>query len=292
MGLILNSLLQPRVLIDDIRLSLSTTVNWWGLLPVLIWGERRRIRFRGLPGCALVGYDDYVKVRDLLARGHTPSCEGGEVSVRLGKYSLVGGSQLGMVVHEMLYEAPYRRLDYRGKVVLDVGGFYGETAVLFYALGAKRVVVYEPVEENVRCIRENLRRNGLEAEVHGEGMGARDGSARVRYDIVTSSFGLRGFGSREREIRLRAAEKIIRESVADIAKIDCEGYESALLSVPNGVIRLIPRYIVEAHSPAVREALLRKFRSAGYDVRESRGRTNSFTTLVCERRMLVGHPMA
>jgi FkbM family methyltransferase len=289
MGLIANSLLQPRVLLEDLRLSLSTTRNWWALLPMLIWGKRERIQFRGWPMGDPVGYDDYVKVRDLLARGHMPSYEGGEVSVRLGKYSLVGGSQLGMVVHEVLYDAPYRRLNYHGKVVLDVGGFYGETAILFYALGASRVVVYEPVKENVRLIRENLRRNGLEAEVHEEGMGARDGTARVRYDIVTSSFGLRRVGSKEREMRLRGAEGILRSSVADIAKIDCEGYESALLGVPKDVIRLIPKYIVEAHSPSVRDSLVRKFRSAGYEVKGYKGRTNSFTTLICERRMLLGH---
>jgi FkbM family methyltransferase len=289
MGLIANSLLHPRVLLDDIRFSLSTTRNWWALLPMLLWRKRQKVLFRGWSLGYPVGYDEYVKVRDLLARGHMPSYEGGEISVRMGKYSLVGGSQLGMVVHEILYDAPYRRLNYNGKVVLDMGGFYGETAILFYALGASRVVVYEPVEENVRLIRENLRRNGLEAEVHDEGMGPRDGTASVRYDIVTSSFGLRQVGSKEREIRLRNAEAILRESVADIAKIDCEGYESALLAVPNDVIRLIPKYIVEAHSPAVRDALVRKFRSASYEVKGHRGRTNSFTTLICERRMLLGH---
>jgi FkbM family methyltransferase len=287
MGLILNSLRQPRVLLEDIRLSLSTTINWWELLPIIIFSGRRQIKFRGLSVKDPVGYDDYMKIRDLLAHGHLPAYQGGEVSVRLGKYSLVGGSQLGMVFHEVLFDTPYRRLDYCGKVVLDVGGFYGETAVLFYALGARRVVVYEPVAENVRLIRENLRRNWLDAEVHEEGMGTVDGTARVRYDIVTSSFGLREVGSREREIRLRGAEGIIKASVADIAKIDCEGYESALLTVPNDVIRLIPKYIVEAHSPAVKEALVRKFRSAIYEVREFRGRTNSFTTLICQRRMLI-----
>lgn len=289
MGMIINCLLQLRALLDDIRLSLSTTINWWELLPILIFKERRSINFRGWSMADPVGYDDYVKIRDLLAHSHLPSYEGGEVSVRLGKYSLVGGSQLGMVFHEILFDAPYRRLDYRGKLVLDVGGFYGETAVLFYALGARRVVVYEPVAENVRLIRENLRRNELEAEVHEEGMGEADGTARVRYDIVTSSFGLREVGSREREIRLRGAEGIIKSSVADIAKIDCEGYESALLPVPNDIIRLIPKYIVEAHSPKVKEALVRKFRSASYEVREFRGRTNSFTTLICERRVLFSH---
>ena len=35
--------------------------------------------------------------------------------------------------------------DYKDKIVLDVGAFCGETAVFFYLMGAKKVVIYEPV---------------------------------------------------------------------------------------------------------------------------------------------------
>ena len=36
--------------------------------------------------------------------------------------------------------------DYKGKTVLDIGGFCGETAVFFASQGAKKVVIYEPVK--------------------------------------------------------------------------------------------------------------------------------------------------
>jgi predicted RNA methylase len=47
--------------------------------------------------------------------------------------------------------------DYRNKVVLDVGGFEGESAIYFWLRGAKRVIIYEPVNSHVQFINKNVK---------------------------------------------------------------------------------------------------------------------------------------
>ena len=59
--------------------------------------------------------------------------------------------------------------DCRGKVVLDVGGFEGESAVYFWQKGAKKIIVYEPLVEHVEYIDRNVKLNRIDAEIHPSG---------------------------------------------------------------------------------------------------------------------------
>jgi predicted RNA methylase len=68
--------------------------------------------------------------------------------------------------------------DYQDKVVLDVGGFIDDTAVLFATLGAKKVIIYEPVVAHHEIIKINLSFNAVNAEIHEEGIGEIDGLQR------------------------------------------------------------------------------------------------------------------
>ncbi|MCL2685485.1 MAG: FkbM family methyltransferase [Candidatus Bathyarchaeota archaeon] len=188
------------------------------------------------------------------------------------KYQLIGCRVLIDVVTEL--ESGFYGYDYRGKVVLDVGGFEGESAVFFWSRGAKKVVVYEPVLEHHPVICENIRLNKVNAEVHSEGIGDSDGERVVAYVEIDLGFGLGTGGSNKLTIRLKEVSKVIAESGGDIAKFDCEGAELSLLTVPKETLRTLEYVMVEFHTPQIRKQLIEKFNSSGFTVSRDIDRGN------------------
>ena len=154
--------------------------------------------------------------------------------------------------------------NYQGKTVLDVGGFCGETAVFFASQGAKKVVIYEPVKVHHGLIRRNVAFNAINAELHEEGLGEKDGEVSINYDDVGLGFGLTNKGLKSLNIAVKNAEDILSQSQADIAKIDCEGAEINLIKVPKDILRLISCYLIETHTKAIREAITKKFMESGF----------------------------
>jgi FkbM family methyltransferase len=154
--------------------------------------------------------------------------------------------------------------DYKGKTVLDVGGYCGESAVFFGGRGAKKVIIYEPVEAHHELIQKNISLNRVNAELHKEGLGDKNGSLNINYDLTNLGFGLLSTGKKTLTIAIRSAQDIISQSHADIAKIDCEGAELALVGVPSDNLRLIDYYIIETHTNAIKEAITKKFLESGF----------------------------
>jgi FkbM family methyltransferase len=155
-----------------------------------------------------------------------------------------------------------------GKVVLDVGGFQGETAAYFSSIGAKKVIVYEPVVSHHKFIETNMALNNVNAELHEEGIGNMNGNQTIHYENLNLNFGNLNFGigkgAKSVEIRIRNIVDVIKESNADIAKFDCEGAETALLQVPIQILRRISYYMIEVHSSEIMEAINQKFKTSGF----------------------------
>jgi FkbM family methyltransferase len=182
-------------------------------------------------------------------------------------FQLIGSqvtSGLIFLVNEYL-NGDYK-CDCTGKVVLDIGGFQGETAVFFKLLGAKKVVIYEPVLENHRFIKRNIELNGVDAEIHQEGVGAKDGTVTFNYDDITVGLGQNCSGSKQMTIKVRDISRVIEESHADIAKLDCEGAEENLVNVSAATLRKVERYMIESHSANIKQALIEKFTACGFNV--------------------------
>jgi FkbM family methyltransferase len=154
--------------------------------------------------------------------------------------------------------------DYKGKTVLDVGGFCGETAVFFASRGATKVIIYEPIKSHHELIRKNMALNAVNAELHEEGMGEKTGGLSINYDAADLAFGLTNKGEKTLTIQVKSAQDIISQSHADIVKIDCEGAEISLVGVPEDTLRLVPSYIIETHTKAIQEAITKKFLEAGF----------------------------
>ena len=155
--------------------------------------------------------------------------------------------------------------DCRGKVVLDVGGFEGESTAFFWIMGAKKVIIYEPVRAHHEFIRKNVSLNHINAEIHEEGIGNGDGTQIIDYEDMGTCFG-DGKGHHQMEIKIRDVASVIEESDAKVAKFDCEGAEESLVHVSSEILRRIEFYIIEVHTPEIRRAIIKKFNESGFSL--------------------------
>lgn len=193
--------------------------------------------------------------------------EEGLFKVKSDKFELIGShvaSGLIFLVNEFL-NGDYK-CNCQDKVVLDIGGFQGETAVFFSVLGAKKVIIYEPVASHHRFIKQNVEMNRVNAEIHDEAIGRRNEVKTINYDEITVGLGFEGSGSKKMNVKIRNVAEVIDTSGADIAKLDCEGGEESLLSVPASILRKVERYMIETHTGAIKKVLIEKFTDAGFEV--------------------------
>lgn len=160
------------------------------------------------------------------------------------------------------FDAQYS-CDCRDKVVVDIGGYIGDTARYFLKKGASKVVVYEPVDKNIACLQYNLSR--LPVEIIHKGVGSENG--RV---TVTSNYppGHIGFGNHEgrysSSFEVESFSCLLNHVQADIIKLDCEGNEKHLLEVDPSLLRKIPYWMIEIHSDSLVQNLEHLFIHAGF----------------------------
>jgi FkbM family methyltransferase len=154
--------------------------------------------------------------------------------------------------------------DYRGKTVLDVGGFCGETAVFFKSRGASKVIVYEPVLAHNEFIKQNIALNSMNAELHTEGIGEGNCEKTIHYDSTNMAFGVLSTGTHEMNIKIRDTAEVLQQSGADVAKIDCEGAELTLVNVPKEILRAVKAYMIETHTAKIRALVEQKFYESGF----------------------------
>lgn len=184
--------------------------------------------------------------------------------VRGNEAQFMGSALLLPVVNALLQKKFAFDIDCHRKVVLDVGGFQGESAVIFGLMGARKVIVYEPVEAHQRDIWRNARLNNVNVEIHMEGIAEADGFETIQYEEADMGFGSLSRGKRTMQIKVRSVADVISESCADIAKFNCEGAERSLESVPDETLRKIPIYVIFWHTQQIRNVIIRKFVHAGF----------------------------
>lgn len=162
----------------------------------------------------------------------------------------------------------YRCVDFTGKRVLDIGGFSGETAVLFHHWGATEVNVVEGAEENLSLIRANLDKYGIRGALIHAMVGAEAGKRTINFAKLTGSFGLdRKPAKHQREVAVRTMSSVLDEvGPVDVIKCDCEGGEMGFTTCTAEQLRRCPTYVMETHSIAIAKAVVGAFCGAGFAV--------------------------
>ena len=161
--------------------------------------------------------------------------------IKNDKIELVGSFDMLNCVREQ--ESGEYDYDCRDRIVLDVGGFQGESAVFLSRSGAKKVIIYEPVTSHHKYIEENVSLNHVKAEIHDKGIGEKDGTITIKCTETNAGFGRLSEGQQEVKIKIRDIVKVIEESCADVAKIDCEGTEECLSRVSSQTLLKIGFYM-------------------------------------------------
>ncbi len=128
-----------------------------------------------------------------------------------------------------VYELRDRRFD--GKVVVDVGGFVGESAIAYARRGAV-VHVFEPSRVNARLCEKNVLANGLASKVtvHAVGLACERGERQEGRD-------------RKCFVSALGYVKANLPRAIDVLKMDCEGCEYHLFSTPDFLEHLRPKEI-------------------------------------------------
>ena len=181
------------------------------------------------------------------------------------KYGIIygrGPEDLYVVTEDL--EGDYSSLNVRNNVVIDVGAYHGETTLMFLSWGARMVYAYEPVPEFYNYLIKAIKVNGVEDKVKAFNYGwwIDDGVLRVRMD-----FAYTGSSPGDTEIRIvnsaKELLKISKEIGYDfVVKMDCEGCEYSLLTVPCDVLRLAAQYVIEIHGALT--PLIDKFTKCGF----------------------------
>jgi len=161
------------------------------------------------------------------------------------------------IVAELVFVKAYK-FDSIHDVIIDVGGFLGETAWWFLTEGsAKRVVVFEPVYYEL-CVK-NV---GDVAEVYPYAIHPTQGKVLIKIAGAES----RVYDKGETKVTAMPLARVLSRFSGSVAvKIDCEGCEESLLHTPCDLIRRADEYIVEIHPNVDMNGILSYMKGCGFE---------------------------
>ncbi|MGD0407177.1 MAG: FkbM family methyltransferase [Candidatus Bathyarchaeia archaeon] len=266
--------------------TLSVAKNPHTALALKLTKKRKKITFANGSEFRLT-WQQFRFLRDhykLVEKYNLQQIDDETFKIHTDRFQFVGSLILMCLVDEM--ESGIYDYDYRGKVVLDIGGFEGDSAVYFWGMGAKKVIIYEPVLAHIKFIKENVLLNKVNAEIHEEGIGKEDGEITIAYDQADNCFGLERKGlPNKMNIKIRDISKVIAESDAEVAKIDCEGAEISLVNVPKEILRRLEYVIIEVHTPQIRQVLIQKFKDSGFILAKGNEENDQQISIICLKRI-------
>ncbi len=208
-------------------------------------------------------------IRELYLRGHRLLGREGDAYI-VGFYGykvlVPRGEDLGVFIED--FDEIYGLGEgYKGKRVLDIGGFLGETAMYFLYRGASAVTVYEPHPLFYETLLQNIELNGLTDRIRAKRKAICLGEDRSSLKGESVAFGLLGNGQEVEafEVECEHAGKALSENSADIAKFNCEGCEYYLIGLDCETLRSIRHYIIEIHGSP--QPLINRLAQCGFTAR-------------------------
>ena len=205
----------------------------------------------------LAATKDYVKLR----------CKDGHVDAQLTIYGWRNTDLFSAMTDYMVILGP----KIKGKAVLDVGAFVGDSAMLFALMGARRVVAVEPSPWAYSVARKNVEANGLDNVVTLVNCAvAREGGRTLMLPLGETTAEFRATGDPRGDVPVPTCtldELIEKYGPFDVMKMDCEGceHESIPYSRRIGEVREV---LVEYHDEY--RDLEERLREEGFDIKFSR----------------------
>jgi FkbM family methyltransferase len=221
------------------------------------------------PSTSLAGKIVRFPLRLLPKDKHVPILQG-----RLkGKKWILGSSDHGcwLGIYEQKKRTLFEKTVTENNVVYDVGAHVG-----FYTLLASdlvgpvgKVFAFEPVPENLSCLREHIRINGVHnVSVFESAVAERSGWEYFERGTSSSTGRIYANGSlRVRAVSLDALRAQSGISGPDVIKIDVEGAEYRVLCGARDLIgKFLPTIFLATHGPTVHERCCELLVSWGYQL--------------------------
>ena len=171
---------------------------------------------------------------------------GAEISYRLDRGDIRGIAETWV---DHAYELPG---DVRFRNVLDLGANIGSTAVWFAQhYGCDRLVALEPVPGNATVLRDNLERNGIDAEVVEAAVGLEEGVAFFQTEGTSTLGRLADSGMEVRVVTPQSlVDRFPADEPVDLVKMDIEGAERDILAGDLTWLDRVGCMVVEFHHGA------------------------------------------
>jgi FkbM family methyltransferase len=133
---------------------------------------------------------------------------------------------------------PYFR---EGGTFVDIGANTGQHSIYFAkVLGAKAIILLEPIRETCNILIENLRLNDLldTSDISCLGLGLSDKASHASFDVNPANLGATILHeSSSGPIPTETGDAVLRDQYVDFIKIDTEGFEIKVLHGLSDTIR-------------------------------------------------------
>jgi len=155
-------------------------------------------------------------------------------------------------IYNELVNSEYGNLNFKDRVVLDIGANIGATSVFFALNGAKKVYAIEPMPKTYSILQKNIEINKLTELILPLNYGIGK-TSKVNLDESISGLGAdinSAIKSSGKTIEIKNLKYIIENYKIGkcVLKMDCEGCEyDALLSLDNDTISNFDEIILEYH---------------------------------------------
>ena len=172
--------------------------------------------------------------------------------------------------YEFFYYGHYNsaKINYKNRVVIDIGSFIGDTA-LFFAKNGAEVYAFDPVKKNYDFSLKIRELNpSIKNKIHFFNNGVSDKRGKVLIDSMNSTVDYRN-NENSYEVNIITIEDILNENniKPDILKIDCEGCEYNIIL--NTDLSAFNDIIFEHHQILIKKdynLLIDKLKSQGFEV--------------------------
>jgi len=166
------------------------------------------------------------------------------------KLKFIGAKNNGDI-HTVFFKNEYSVLDFKDKIVVDIGANIGDSSIYFALRGAKKVIAIEPFPENFQLAQKNIELNNLGEKIELIQAGCASHSGKINLD--PSSVGPCSVLSNTEngiQIPLLSLDEIIEkyDINSGILKLDCEGCErDVILNSSSESLKKFSQLFVEYH---------------------------------------------
>ncbi|MDE1870273.1 MAG: FkbM family methyltransferase [Candidatus Micrarchaeota archaeon] len=160
-------------------------------------------------------------------------------------------------------------LDVKGRDVVDIGAYVGDTAINFLLDGARHVYAFEPYPYFYEIGKKNLVANRMQGKITMLNVGVAGMKQKIDVDASARSFSSRRFkgSGKKTGIEVLSLKDLVnRYKLKDAAlKVDCEGYEyEIILNSDDSTLRRFFDMEIEYHYGYLN--LERRLIKAGFEV--------------------------